>query len=227
MNRKSITIIALILLFFAVFHAFTARIPDSRNRELPAFTYAGADVNEYNAAKDYDSSNPNDVWSYGSIDDGEFSLLASKLADPNISVSSLHSGEVERFYVNKTGSALKSAAGVLYEPNKMILNPAQNGAPTVLRFTVPEAGEYTITGSFTAIDEKGDEVVVSVYQGDKELTKATLSAVSAGLSTLKKSISINNKISLFKGDTLDFIVSPGEKSGNDTVELVLIIIGIS
>ena len=123
---------------------------------LGAMTATGA-AQTWDATKDFGPVNPNGSWSYGmGITGTSFTLYSAYLPTCDVSGNVCWSGEVERtaprVAFNTTGNWLNDTTAVL-PPNTLTLHPGPDyGQDTIVQWTAPAAGTYTIYGFFEICD---------------------------------------------------------------------------
>jgi alpha-galactosidase len=103
-------------------------------------------------------------------------------------------------------SLVRSVANIHWDPGRLALHPGPKGEYSVVRWTAPDAGEYSVRATFLAIDRDTTTDVHVLHRGR---------SVFDGLINLHgqgKQTTCDQKISLAKGDTLDFVVGWGNGS---------------
>ncbi|NUM34619.1 MAG: hypothetical protein HUU50_08750 [Candidatus Brocadiae bacterium] len=165
----------------------------------------------YNAVTDFNlSGNPNGVWSYGwmqsNLDINTFSLYTHTASSfwlqwytPGLSVDSTPS-----VAYNSTGSTQYGVA-----PGQLTLHPGPSQQASVVRFTAPVEGAYTIVGQF--LPGHSGVMQVGVRQSSTWLWQGT----DSGSFNISKTITL--------GTTIDFLVYGGYGAGN--TPLILSITG--
>ncbi len=94
-------------------------------------------------------------------------------------------------------------ADIRWEPGRLSFHPGPKGEYSVVRFTTPQAGVYSVQASFLAIDKKAT-TDVHVLHGGQSVFDGSIRAEDDR--TLSK---YDNRLTLAKGDTLDFVVGWG------------------
>ncbi len=143
---------------------------------LPGSSHAST----YNAVNDFSvSSNPNGVWSYGTLSSftaGQFSVFTLALPTgvypgnatfPAGSTEAWDNGGTapnqDGIYHNKTSSTLTAPNSTVFIPPD-VLDLAGQSQVTTLRWTAPATGLYNIAGFFERIDTNGNPVSVRVVE---------------------------------------------------------------
>jgi len=157
----------------------------------------------YDAAADFSiASNPNGVWSYGSslTLGGTLSLYAHHdnvsgidlwrdQTDPNVS----HNGTNNAITINSA----------TWQPGELAFHPGPNGQFSVIRFTAPTVGSYSLDAAFSGIDFIGPTTTdVHVLHNGTSIFDGTVLAYGPGPT-------FSSTISLSTGDTIDFAVGFG------------------
>jgi len=97
--------------------------------------------------------------------------------------------------------------------NMMHMHPGIGGYCAVIRWQCPEDGTYTIEGAYEGLDRQdGADSEVHILRGSRALWNKPLTGVPSVRPFTRKEY-------LESGDTLDFVVSEGERFGADSVGL--------
>lgn len=153
-------------------------------------------------------NNPAGAWSYGTIQQADptvFTLFDRRansdgidgwhapegffgFSDPAV----LHNGTDSTQRSGSLGECLTLAAG------QLALHPGFDGRQSVVRFTAPAAGDYSIDTNFTSIDCLG-ETTVTVRHGQTSLFDGTVGGDAPANSAFALT-----SVSLAAGETIDF-----------------------
>jgi len=160
------------------------------------------DVSSYtgNVTTDFSTvNNPNNAWSYGEMTTSftDFSLLS---ADSSSGIDSWFKNAT--IYINTTDSIRHGA-----ESGQLVMHPGSGELPAVVRWTAPEAGEYSIIGEFGA----GDSGFMQV--GIRKDNDFLFQAPDSGTFDLN--------VSVQKNEVIDFVVYGGYYYGTTTLDVVV------
>ena len=97
----------------------------------------------------------------------------------------------------------RSMADIRWEPGRLAFHPGPKGEYSAVRFTAPQAGQYTVRATFLAIDKKTTTDVHVLHHG-RSVFGGSIRAEND-----KKMSKYDNRLTLAKGDTLDFVVGWG------------------
>ena len=100
-------------------------------------------------------------------------------------------------------SETKRFANVRWEPGRLAFHPGPKGEYSVVRWTAPAAGEFSLDAAFFAIDADTTTSVHVLHNGRSVFQKAIRIDGAGERATCNKSLA------LAKGDTLDFVVGWG------------------
>lgn len=172
---------------------------------------ARADV--YDAARDFSpTADPSGVWSYGysTTPGGTFIPYTDHGDFPSLNGSptgldawwkdiSLHDPAVIH---NGTGSPITLNGTTTFAPGQLGLHPGPDGEDSILRFTAPGAGTYSLASSFTGIDTNGTTTDVHVLLDGGSLLDGLINGFGTGPV-------FSRALNLAAGDHLDFVVGYG------------------
>lgn len=118
--------------------------------------------------------------------------------------------------LNTTGSLI-STGSVRIPTDVLFMHPVgpNSGLPsgaTLVRFTAPGTGFYTVTGDFTLLDTSPSGVFVSVEGGSSGFAQSLTGA-------LNTAVAFSFGTALTQGQTLDFVVSSAGSYNNDSTGL--------
>jgi len=108
---------------------------------------------------------------------------------------------------------------IVMHPGGASSNPYADPSNAVLRFTATNAGIYSVTGEWEALDD-GSRISYVLKNG------VTLDSSTLDSMTLSSTFDLSN-ISLANGDTIDFVVNADGFIGDDTTGLRAVIIGVA
>ena len=119
--------------------------------------------------------------------------------------------------VNPTTSTIHTA-GITWPSGRLALHPGPQGELSAIRWTAPQSGTVEIGGSFIGLAPRATTDIHILHNG------RSLFASSLNLDGHPNTEAFDRKLSVAKGDTLDFAVGVGNKDyGGDTTELNLVI----
>lgn len=98
----------------------------------------------------------------------------------------------------------RSMANIRWEPGRMSFHPGPKGEYSVVRFTAPEAGDYSLRAAFLAIDQSPTTTDVHVLHGTRPVFDGWINLHGQG-----KQATYDGKVTMAKGDALDFVVGWG------------------
>jgi len=98
---------------------------------------------------------------------------------------------------------VRTMADIRWEPGRLAFHPGPKGEYCVVRWTAPEAGEYAVRAAFLAID-KGTTTDVHVLHGNRPVFDGRINFNGQG-----KRVEYDGRLTVEKGDTLDFVVGWG------------------
>jgi alpha-galactosidase len=101
---------------------------------------------------------------------------------------------------------VRTMSNIRWEPGCLSFHPGPNGEYSVVRWTAPEAGEHSIHAAFSAIDPKATTDVHVLHRG-QPLFDGWINLHGEG-----KRVSFDRKITVAKGDVVDFVVGWGNGS---------------
>ena len=176
---------------------------------------APANAATYDAVGDFSiASNPNGVWAYGTgLAGSTFTAL------PVSGTSLLGSNSFDYWQVTdpvdlvplvgkNVGSDPIIFSTVLVPTGVLEVHPGPS-TDTIVQFTAPTAGSYTLSTSFELLDISPSGVTAEVYNNGTQLFSDTLTSPGAnqGTDTPGQSVSFSDTLHLNAGDTLSFAVN--------------------
>ena len=141
----------------------------------------------WDARENFAPLNPNGVWSYGSgVTGASFTPYATYMPDcgsPWGGVQGFVCWSSELYYndplagANKSGQWLYCCYGVVLPPDALIVHPAPDWSPadSIVRWTAPAGGTYSVYGYFEILDAVSPTGIVGlVYRNDTPLFRGEL-----------------------------------------------------
>lgn len=181
----------------------------------PAIAQTAA-TSHFNAVNDFGPTNPSGAWSYGAEATlgGTFHqstvYLAANCDRPEAKLACWGDGRADgaanaenRILKNLTDTTVTYGGNGVHQPPDVLgLEIPRDTAYTVVRFTAPTNGTYTVTGKFENIFDFafGDSVFVLKNSG-------TGSPLFAGVADHGRPVTFSFTSFLSSGNTLDFIAS--------------------
>ena len=98
---------------------------------------------------------------------------------------------------------VRSMANIRWDPGRLSFHPGPKGEYSVVRWTAPEAGAYEVRAKFLAIDQN-TTTDVHVLHGGRPVFDRLINLRGQG-----KQATYDGKITVARGDTLDFVVGWG------------------
>ena len=186
----------------------------------------------FDAAADFSgASNPNGAWSYGHASTlggamTQYTIAASFAGNPDISGwLGLLPGHLagEPVVVKNMTGAVQTAGGMRLSPGQLALHPGGLGQLSVVRWTAPAAGDYSVKAVFDSADWiRGATTDVHVLHNGAAIFNGVVSG-GFGPGT---GPTFMDTISLGAGDTIEFVVGFGNGSFfNDSTALAAQIMG--
>jgi len=154
----------------------------------------------YDAAADFSpTNNPIGVWTYGFS-----STLGGTLTDYTnaATLSGVHiwrgASDDPSVFWNGTSQPVTLYTWTL-QPHQLAFHPGAGGEYSVIRFTTPSAGMFTLASAFLGIDYVGTTTQVYVLENGTSLFAGSISGYGA-------SASYSTTLSLLAGDNIEFAV---------------------
>jgi alpha-galactosidase len=97
----------------------------------------------------------------------------------------------------------RTMANIRWEPGRLSFHPGAHGEYCVVRWTAPEAGEYSVKTTFLAIDQS-TTTAVYVLHGGRAAYEGWINLQGRG-----RQAAYDAKLTVARGDTLDFVVGWG------------------
>ncbi len=167
----------------------------------------------YNAAGDFSiGGNPNGAWSYGySYGVGSaFILDTTNTASygPGLAlggwmgnVDSTPGANYPYALKNFTSHPVTNNVTSVYQPGQLALQPAQSNVVSIVRWTAPFSGTFSMNTTFTGLDFfTGASVVVHIFHNGSSIFNSVVDPNPRSYSGLQ---------SVLAGDTIDFVVGNG------------------
>lgn len=116
---------------------------------------------------------------------------------------------------NPRATPFTASFGVTWPSHQLALHPGPEGQFSVARFTAPSAGDFKIDAAFTGLATPPATTDIHIVRGENELFSSSLNLEGHG-----NSANYHGRITLARGDALDFIVGWGNANyGSDTTGL--------
>ncbi len=165
----------------------------------------------YSAANDFSLlSNPNGVWSYGYENSLGLTLVLYDVATMDAratlgldSWTSSSLGVDPHIIHNRTSSPLNIAGSVTVPANGLQFHPGPADEFSVIRWTAPAGGAYTLDVAFRGND------FVGPTSTDVHVLHNTTSLFTGNVSAYGPGPSFTTVVTVFCGDTIDFLVGVG------------------
>ena len=176
-----------------------------------------AQAQKYDASALFSASNPSSVYDYGyeSTLGGAFNLYGTYTANYNAPSSnktlqewSASQGSLPAIFHN-SGSVFTQQAGstvITLEADQLALHPGAGGEYSVLRFTAPKAGLYSISSLFNAADSTPTTTDVHVLIGNSSKFDGVINNQNG---MVGGNANYAGLLQLTKGETVDFAVGFG------------------
>lgn len=170
----------------------------------------GAFAQTFDAAKDFSAtSDPNGAWSYGYENTlgGAFNLYVTQYA-PTVNIRGWNKNiSLTVPFVEKNfGTTQGSFADVVLQPGQLIFHPGPNNEFSIIRFTAPTTGLYTLNAGFTPVTTNGTTTDVHILNNGTSLFSGL---VTGTYNAPKSAPSFSNNLNLNSGDIVDFAVGYG------------------
>jgi len=174
----------------------------------------------YNAAGDFSAtSNPNGAWSYGySFGVGStFHLDTTNTAlyAPGVPLSGWLGNENSVPFTgypyvvhNGTAGPVSINVNTVYQPGQLGLHPGDSNEVSVVRWTAPFSGTFSIATTFSGLSSVGDSADVHILHNGSSLFNSTVIGSPSPAS-------YSAPQSILAGDTIDFVVGNGGNGLND------------
>jgi len=184
---------------------------------LVALARPGA-AQSYNAAGDFSAaSNPNGAWSYG-YSYGVSSVfhldtVNTNEAAPGLPLSGWLGNENPSPFTgypfelhNGTANIVTDNVTTIVQPGQLCMQPGSSNDDSIVRWTAPFSGTFTITATFSGLNSLGDSVDVHILHNGIPLLNSVVSPNPATFS---------GSPSILAGDTIDFVVGNGGNGLNN------------
>jgi hypothetical protein len=160
----------------------------------------------YDVAGDFSTNaNPNGSWSYGysTTLGGALTLYTDFGLDASDSLNywRFDSGGIPGVYYNSNDTE-QGPSSVRLAPHQLTFHPGASGQYSVIRFTVPTSGQYSLNAVFSGMDQSGTTTDVHILTNGTSCFDGTISGFGA--------LSTNSTVlTLTQGETVDFVVGAG------------------
>jgi hypothetical protein len=163
----------------------------------------------YDAAADFSiASNPNGVWSYGSFVPSTITFAPYGSTVTGFIVSDWNAwnpaggNNVPAVFKN-TGSSTETGLTVVLQGGQLALHPGSDGTASVVRWTAPIAGTYSLSALFTGVDNGGTTTDVHILDNGVSIFDSVVNGY------LNSTPPFNNTLTVGAGATIDFVVGFG------------------
>ena len=159
----------------------------------------------YDAAADFSTNtNPNGVWSYGwSTNLGSsLQLYTTPALNAGFNIWTYTNLYPYVAHNGTTNTITVANAHQVLQAGQMAAHPGANGEYSIVRWTAPLAGSYSIAASFAGADQDGDSADVHVLDNSTSIFNGDV--FGFGTPT-----SFSTNLVLGAGDTIDFAVGYG------------------
>lgn len=188
--------------------------------QIATFTVVPAGTT-YDAAGDFSpAANPGGPWSYGFAASlgGSFGSDTDHFVASGLDYWNTGNGTPGVTH-NGTGAAVDVGGGTILQPGQLTLHPGESGDFSVIRFTVPAGGQYTVDATFTGLSDAPATTDVHVLQDGSSLFDGSINLSGQG-----NSAHFSSTLILPASATLDFVVGWGNGNySSDTTSLALTI----
>ena len=167
----------------------------------------------FSAAGDFStSSNPNGAWSYGSSTSLASAFIPSSIPTNNYGGiglggwlgSATGGGDP---YVLHNGTAHNVTNNFsIYQPGQLALQPGGLVQYSIVRWTAPSSGTFSINATFSGLSSLGDSVDVHILLDGISIFNSVVNPNPASFATSG---------SLVAGDRIDFVVGNGGNGANE------------
>ncbi len=117
--------------------------------------------------------------------------------------SSRELGGIDPCVSHNSTQEVRTMANIRWDPGRLSFHPGPKGEYCVVRWTAPDAGEYSVKTTFLGIDQS-TTTDVHILHGVRSVYDGWI-----GLQGQGKRADFEGKITAAKGDTLDFVVGWG------------------
>jgi hypothetical protein len=176
----------------------------------------------YNVATQFSTaSNPNGAWSYGYsygvggtfIQDTTNTTAYAGLALGGWmgNLNPVFGANEPYVLKNSTANPVTNNTTTVYQPGQLALQPGETNGESVIRWTAPFSGSFSINATFTGLDFFiGDSADVHILHNGSSIFNSTVGSPA----------SYSGPQSILVGDTIDFVVgNGGNGANNDTTAL--------
>ena len=129
--------------------------------------------------------------------------------------------EVPAVVANTNGATINTGS-VVFPTDVLLVHPGPS-TDSIVRFTVPTSGFYSLHGFFELLDTNPSGVIVSAYVGGVNAGSVTLTSPGATLPSTPGQMSpiVASNVLLLQGETLDFGVNNDGSFYDDSTGLAL------
>jgi hypothetical protein len=174
-------------------------------------------ASQFDAFSDFSASNPNGSWSYGTgVTGSTFTpLTVYDGSYCNSIVSSIACWTIPNpvdktpfVAINTDASVMDVGTGIL-PAGELLVHPAQS-ADTIVEWTAPSDGTYTLAGFFQLLDAKPSGIIGEVYDNATQVYSGALTGPGANYDgTAGAGENFDLTLNLAAGDVVSFGVNNG------------------
>ena len=177
-------------------------------------------ADEWDAAADFTAAgNPNGDWSYGYAADIGVDLTLHALSVNDATWNIWGSGNWLQAYKNVSNTTNGGCQDWCVQPGELAIHPSSSGLWSVVRFTAPYDGAFTVSASFAPADMQISDITVGIAGPAGALLTDSLTSYS-------DTVTFDETVTLLAGETVDFGVHMGQGSYfNDGTIIDVIITG--
>jgi hypothetical protein len=175
-------------------------------------SHARANTITYDAVTDFSASNPSGAWSYGTGTVGSSFVPFTQYGAADAGITGLTgwstgSGSPPYAGLNTTGSTIVTGT-VMLPTNVLDLHPGP-ATDTIVRWTAPAAGTYSISGLFELLDIAPTGIIGEIFDNGTQLYSQLLTGPGANQATETpgEAASFMLHVDLTAGDVLAFGVN--------------------
>ena len=139
-----------------------------------------AHAQTYLAAGDFSATNnPNGVWGYGYENTlgGAFNIYVNQYASPVASIKGWNQnfGSNDPLVQKNFGSTQNGYGDIVLQPGQLMFHPGPSDQFSIVRFTAPKAGSYSLSSGFTPVTTDGTTTDVHVLKEGTSLFAGNVS----------------------------------------------------
>jgi hypothetical protein len=168
----------------------------------------------YNAAGDFSTaSNPNGAWSYGSSTSLASAFIPSTIPTNNIGGLQLDgwlgtTADSSPYALHNATAHNVTNAVTVYQPGQLGLHPGPQDQYSIVRWTAPFSGTFSINATFSGLSLAGDTADVHIFLDGVSIFNSNVNGSPAPAT-------YSGVQSIVAGDRIDFVVGFGSNGNND------------